>query len=76
MAYASYDGRLADDPYHKFPTWLYIIIIIAVVCAVVNKFTSKDNKGANTTRKKSETKHKPVTRVYQREFGIRYAPKN
>ena len=65
MAYASYDGRLADNPYHKSPTWLYVIIIIAVVYAVVKGFTSKDNKGANVTRKKSETKPKHVTKVYQ-----------
>lgn len=63
--YASYDGRLADDPYHKSPTWLYVIIIIAIVCAVVKGFSSKNNKGADVTRKKSETKSNPVTRVYQ-----------
>lgn len=28
-AYASYDSRLSDDPYHKSPTWLYLIILIA-----------------------------------------------
>lgn len=65
LSFASYDGRLADDPYHRSPTWLYVIIIIAVVYAVVKGFTCKDNKGANVTRKKSETKPKPVTKVYQ-----------
>lgn len=69
LSFASYDGRLADNPYHHSPTWLYIIIIIAVVYAVVNKFPSKDNKGANKTRKKSETKPKPVTKVYQETGG-------
>lgn len=65
MAYASYDGRLADDPYYKSPTWLYVIIIIAIVCAVVKGFTSKNNKGADVTRKRPETKSNPVTKVYQ-----------
>lgn len=65
LSFASYDGRLADDPYHKSPTWLYIFLIIAIVCAIVKGFTSKDNKGANATRKKTETKPKPVTKVYQ-----------
>lgn len=69
LAYASYDGRLADDPYHKSPTWLYIIIIIAIISAIVKGFTSKNNNGANATRKKSATKSKPVTKVYQ-ETGI------
>lgn len=65
MAYASYDGRLADNPYHKSPTWLYVIIIIAVVCAILKGLTSKNNKGADVTRKRSETKSNPVTKVYQ-----------
>lgn len=30
LAYASYDGRLADNPYHKYPTWLYVIILIFI----------------------------------------------
>lgn len=68
LAYANYDGRLADNPYHKSPTWLYIIIIIAIISAIVKGFTSKNNKGANATRKKSETKSKSVTKVYQ-EMG-------
>lgn len=63
LSFASYDGRLADDPYHKSQTWLYIIIIIAIVCAVVKRFTS-NNKSADATRKKSETKSKPITKVY------------
>lgn len=65
LSFASYDGRLADDPYHKSSTWLYIFLIIAIVCAIVKGFTSKNKISADTTRKKTETKSKPVTKVYQ-----------
>ena len=65
LSFASYDGRLADDPYHKPPTWLYIIIIAAILCVVVKGLTNKKNKSTNATRKKSETKSKTATKVYQ-----------
>lgn len=65
LSFASYDGRLADDPYHKSPTGVYIILIIAIVCAIVKGVPSKNNKSADMIRKKSETKSKPVTKVYQ-----------
>ena len=67
--FAVYDGRLADDPYHKSPILLYIIIIIAIVGAVVKGFASKNNKGAGTIRKKTATKSKPVSKIYQ-ETGM------
>ena len=33
-AFAGYDGRLADDPYHKSPTWLYILLVVGLFALI------------------------------------------
>lgn len=65
LAFAEYDGRLADDPYHKSPTWLYIIIIIGIIYAILkgvcnNSKSEKTNKSTiqNCRKTAESTSHK------------------
>lgn len=65
MAYASYDGRLADDPYHESPTWLYVVLFIAIVCGIVKALSNKKNKSSNISKTKTDKQPKTSTKVYQ-----------
>lgn len=32
--FAEYDGRMADDPYHKSPTWIYILLVVGLFALI------------------------------------------
>ena len=69
LSFASYDGRLADDPYHKSPTWLYAIIFIVIVYGIVKALSNKRSKSTNNSKRKTEKRPKNTAKVYQ-ETGL------
>lgn len=66
MAYATYDGRLADDPYHKSPTWLYIIVLGAIIYGIIRGLNASISK--RIPKKKTNPESKPIQREYV-EYG-------
>lgn len=71
LSFASYDGRLADDPYHKSPTWLYLVIFIAVVCGIVKAISKKKGNYTNVQKSKAKKYKKNTAKVYQ-ETGLHW----
>ncbi len=64
-SFASYDGRLADDPYHRSPTWLYLIIVIAIVGSIVKGLGNKYSKNKNIAKKTFTLQLNPKQKHYE-----------
>lgn len=65
LSYASYDGRLADDPYHESPTWLYVVLFIVIVCAVVKAVSIIGGRSTNISKSKTDKQQKTTAKVYR-----------
>lgn len=75
IAYAEYDGRLADDPYHKSPSWLYLLIVGCIIYAIVrglsNKTKSRNHKTSpQNLKKQSDSTPRKQYRQYGRYWDL------
>ena len=70
LSFASYDGRLADDLYHKSPTWLYLVIFIAVVCGIVKAISKKKGNYTNVQKSKAKKYKKTLLKSIKKQDCI------
>lgn len=62
---AAYDGRLADNPYHKSAIWIYILIIVGVL-TLIGKWAKRGNG-----KRKSSTPTPPITsKINYKDTGL------
>lgn len=57
--FASYDGRLADDPYHTSPTWLYLLLVVGLL-ALIGKWAKVGTRKKNRRSQTSSLSSKPI----------------
>lgn len=70
LAFAEYDGRLADDPYHKSPTWLYILIVGGIIYVIVKGLSNNSkSKRVNKSTRQNHQKTPDISHKKYRQYG-------
>lgn len=57
--FAGYDGRLADDPYHSSPKWLYLLLVVGLF-ALIGKWAKSGTRKKKRRNTKSSISPKPI----------------